>query len=158
MAKPRGSLHLKVSFPISRLFLLSHPARVTRSLQEVVPSFAVAKVYQIPNTNQILTRKSLKSPPQSCMHPPDSKQLTWMEKIFIRLCNSRTRTLGSIPRSIPKSSLRLSFRPGNSSCRFPRHCLKGIIPMSAPHFTKARSPNKTQTHPPRDYKRPPQKG
>ena len=28
-------------------------AWVTHSLQEVVPSFAVAKVYQIPNTNQI---------------------------------------------------------------------------------------------------------
>ena len=34
-----------------------------------------------------------------------------MEKIFIRLCNFRTRTPGSIPRSIPKSSLRLSFPP-----------------------------------------------
>ena len=34
-----------------------------------------------------------------------------MEKIFIRLCNSHTRTPGSIPRSIPKSSLQLSFRP-----------------------------------------------
>ena len=74
---------LRSHSPPPRLFLLSHPAWVTRSLQEVVPSFAVAKVYQIPNTNQIFPRKTSENIHLSCMHPPDSKQLTWMEKIFI---------------------------------------------------------------------------
>jgi len=110
-AQPRESLHPKVSFPISRLFLLSHPARVTRSLQEVVPSFAVAKVYQIPNTNQILTRKSLRSPPQSCTHFPLNKTLTTMEKILRRRCNIPPLPLGITPKFIPKSSVSSRFHP-----------------------------------------------
>ena len=73
---------LRSHLPPSRLFLLSHPAWVTRSLQEVVPSFAVAKVYQIPNTNQILTRKTSENIPQSCTHFPLNKTLTTTEKNF----------------------------------------------------------------------------
>lgn len=57
-------------------------AWVTHSLQEVVPSFAVAKVYQIPNTNQIFPRKSPKQPPQSCTHFPLNKTLTATRKNF----------------------------------------------------------------------------
>ena len=89
-AQPRESLHPKVSFPISRLFLLSHPAWVTRSLQEVVPSFAVAKVYQIPNTNQIFPRKTSENTLQSCTHFPLNKTLTTMEKILLRPTNTPT--------------------------------------------------------------------
>ena len=102
---------LRSHSPPSRLFLLSHPARVTHSLQEVVPSFAVAKVYQIPNTNQILTRKSLKSPPQSCTHFPLNKTLTTTEKILRRQCNIPPLSLGIPLKSVPKSSVSLRFRP-----------------------------------------------
>ena len=102
---------LRSHSPPPRLFLLSHPARVTRSLQEVVPSFAVAKVYQIPNTNQILTRKSLRSPPQSCTHFPLNKTLTTMEKILRRRCTIPPLPLGIPPKFIPKSSVSSRFHP-----------------------------------------------
>ena len=84
---------------------------MTRSLQEVVPSFAVAKVYQIPNTNQILTRKSPKSPPQSCTHFPLNKTLTTMEKILRRRCNIPPLPLGIALKSVPKSSMSSHFIP-----------------------------------------------
>ena len=84
---------------------------MTHSLQEVVPSFAVAKVYQIPNTNQILTRKSLKLPPQSCTHFPLNKTLTTMEKILCRRCNIPPLSLGITLKSTPKSSVSLRFHP-----------------------------------------------
>ena len=87
--RPRGSV------------LLSHPARVTRLLQEIVSSFAVAKVYQIPNTNQISTRKSPQNIPQSCTHFPINKTLTTMEKILRQQCN--------VPSSLPRDSPQ--FRP-----------------------------------------------
>ena len=61
---------LRSHLPPSRLFLLSHPAWVTRSLQEVVPSFAVAKVYQIPNTNQITPQNISSIPVPSYLHLP----------------------------------------------------------------------------------------
>ena len=96
-AQPRGSLHPRSHSLPPRLFLLSHPAWVTRSLQEVVPSFAVAKVYQIPNTNQILTRKSPKNIPQSCTHFPLNKTLTTTEKILLRRCNIHPLSLGIAP-------------------------------------------------------------
>ena len=66
-----------------RLFLLRHPARVTRSLQEVVPSFAVAKVYQIPNTNQILPRKTSENPPRVAFINPIANNLQGWKKFFI---------------------------------------------------------------------------
>ena len=102
---------LGLNLPPPRLFLLNHPAWVTRSLQEVVPSFAVAKVYQIPNTNQILTRKSPKHPPQSCTHFPLNKTLTTTEKILRRQCNIPPLSLGIPLKSVPKSSVSLRFRP-----------------------------------------------
>ena len=81
---------LRSHSPPPRLFLLSHPARVTRSLQEVVPSFAVAKVYQIPNTNQIFPRKTSENMLQSYTHFPLNKTLTTMEKILLRPTNTPT--------------------------------------------------------------------
>ena len=79
---------LRSHSPPPRLFLLSHPARVTHSLQEVVPSFAVAKVYQIPNTNQIFPRKTSENMLQSCTHFPLNKTLTTMEKFCANLPNT----------------------------------------------------------------------
>ena len=95
----------------SRLFLLSHPARVTRSLQEVVPSFAVAKVYQIPNTNQIFPRKTSENMLQSCTHFPLNKTLTTTEKILRRQRNIPPLPLGIVLKSVPKSSVSLRLRP-----------------------------------------------
>ena len=97
--RPRGSV------------LLSHPARVTRLLQEIVSSFAVAKVYQIPNTNQILTRKTSENILQSCTHFPLNKTLTTTEKILHRRCNIPPLPLGILLKSVPKSSVSLRFRP-----------------------------------------------
>ena len=110
-AKPSGSLHPRSHSPPPRLFLLSHPAWVTRSLQEVVPSFAVAKVYQIPNTNQIFPRKTSENMPQSCTHFPLNKTLTTTEKILRRRCNIPPLPLGILLKSVPKSSVSLRFRP-----------------------------------------------
>ena len=81
---------LRSHLPLPRLFLLSHPAQVTHSLQEIVSSFAVAKVYQIPNTNQILTRKTSENILQSCTHFPLNKTLTTTEKILLRPTNTPT--------------------------------------------------------------------
>ena len=102
---------LRSHLPPSRLFLLSHPAWVTRSLQEVVPSFAVAKVYQIPNTNQIFPRKTSENILQSCTHFPLNKTLTTTEKILHRQCNISPLSLGIAPKSVPKSSVSLRFHP-----------------------------------------------
>ena len=101
-AQPRGSLHPKVSFTNPRSVLLSHPARVTRSLQEVVSSFAVAKVYQIPNTNQIFPRKTSENTPQSCTHFPLNKTLTTMEKILRRRTQYPHSTHRDHPQVCPK--------------------------------------------------------
>ena len=84
---------------------------MTCSLQEVVPSFAVAKVYQIPNTNQILTRKTSENILQSCTHFPLNKTLTTTEKILHRRCNIPPLPLGILLKSVPKSSVSLRFRP-----------------------------------------------
>ena len=100
---------LRSHLPPSRLFLLSHPARVTRSLQEVVPSFAVAKVYQIPNTNQIFPRKTSENIPRSCTHFPLNKTLTTMEKFLRQQCNIPPLPLGISLKSVPKSSASLRF-------------------------------------------------
>lgn len=86
-------------------------ARVTRSLQEVVPSFAVAKVYQIPNTNQIFPRKTSENMLQSCTHFPLNKTLTTMEKILRRKCNIPPLPLGITLKSVPKSSVSLRLHP-----------------------------------------------
>ena len=45
-------------------------------------SFAVAKIEQILNTNQIFPRKSRENTLTSCIHFPINKELTWGEKIF----------------------------------------------------------------------------
>ena len=102
---------LRSHLPPSRLFLLSRPAWVTRSLQEVVPSFAVAKVYQIPNTNQIFPRKTSKNILQSCTHFPLNKTLTTTEKILRRQCNIPPLPLGITLKSVPKSSMSSRFHP-----------------------------------------------
>jgi len=45
-------------------------------------SFAVAKIEQKLNTNQIFTQNISQYRPLSCIHFPVSKQLTWGEKFF----------------------------------------------------------------------------
>ena len=45
-------------------------------------SFAVAKIEQILNTNQIFPRKSCRRRTESCIHFPLNKTLTWGEKNF----------------------------------------------------------------------------
>ena len=102
---------LRSHLPPSRLFLLSHPAWVTRSLQEVVPSFAVAKVYQIPNTNQIFPRKTSENILQSYTHFPLNKTLTTTEKILHRRCNIPPLPLGIPLKFVPKSSMSPRFHP-----------------------------------------------
>ena len=84
---------------------------MTHSLQEVVPSFAVAKVYQIPNTNQIFPRKTSENMLQSCTHFPLNKTLTTTEKILHRQCNISPLSLGIAPKSVPKSSVSLRLHP-----------------------------------------------
>ena len=116
---------LRSHLPPSRLFLLSHPARVTRSLQEVVPSFAVAKVYQIPNTNQIFPRKTSENMLQSCTHFPLNKTLTTMEKILRRQCNIPPLPLGITPKSVPKSSMSSRCHPRPHPKGAPRPSPKG---------------------------------
>ena len=100
-------------------------AWVTRSLQEVVPSFAVAKVYQIPNTNQILTRKTSENTLQSCTHFPLNKTLTTTEKILRRQCNIPSISLGIPLKSIPKSSMSPRFHPHPHPQRHPKTHPKG---------------------------------
>ena len=84
---------------------------MTRSLQEVVPSFAVAKVYQIPNTNQIFPRKTSENMLQSCTHFPLNKTLTTMEKILRQQCNTPLSPSGSHPSPFPKPSMSLRLHP-----------------------------------------------
>jgi len=113
-------------------------ARVTRSLQEVVPSFAVAKVYQIPNTNQILTRKTSQNIPQSCTHFPLNKTLTTMEKILCRRCNIPPLSLGIPLKSVPKSSVSLRFHLHPHPKGAPRPRLKGASRPSPKGIPRAR--------------------
>ena len=131
-AQPRGSLHPKVSFTNPRSVLLSHPARVTRSLQEVVSSFAVAKVYQIPNTNQIFPRKTSENTPQSCTHFPLNKTLTTMEKIFIRLCNIPSSPPRDPPQVRPKIIPTAQFSSLYPPLRLPKSKAKEINTQDFP--------------------------
>ena len=57
-------------------------ARVSFVVEVVCFSFAVAKIEQILNTNQIFPRKSRENTLTSCIHFPINKILTWGEKIF----------------------------------------------------------------------------
>ena len=112
-------------------------------LQEVVPSFAVAKVYQIPNTNQILTRKTSQNIHLSCTHFPLNKTLTTTEKILCRRCNIPPLPLGIALKFVPKSSVSLRFHlhphpkgtPRPTPKGAPRQRLKGGDRPTPPCFS-----------------------
>ncbi len=61
---------------------LSYPRSGQLFFEAVRFSFAVAKIEQKLNTNQILPRNIFKNTTLSCIHFPISKQLTQGEKIF----------------------------------------------------------------------------
>ena len=61
---------------------LSYPRSGQLSFEAVRFSFAVAKIEQKLNTNQILPQNISQHRPLSCIHFPLSKQLTRGEKFF----------------------------------------------------------------------------
>jgi len=130
---------LRSHSPPPRLFLLSHPARVTRSLQEVVPSFAVAKVYQIPNTNQIFPRKTSENMLQSYTHFPLNKTLTTMEKIL--------RQQRNIPSSLPRDHTQVRPKiiriapspPPPPPLRYPKTQPKGSLKPQPQRYPKTKA-------------------
>ena len=138
---------LRSHSPPPRLFLLSHPARVTHSLQEVVPSFAVAKVYQIPNTNQIFPRKTSENMLQSCTHFPLNKTLTKTEKILRRQCNILPLPLGITPKSVPKSSVSLRLRPRPHPQRHPKTKAKRCLKTQPQRYPKSEAKEFPKTKP-----------
>ena len=68
---------------LTSFFLPQLPSLGLAFFQEAVCfSFAVAKIEQILNTNQIFPRKICRRRTESCIHFPINKTLTWGEKIF----------------------------------------------------------------------------
>ena len=130
-----------------RSVLLSHPARVTRSLQEVVPSFAVAKVYQIPNTNQIFPRKTSENMLQSCTHFPLNKTLTTTEKNLCRRCNIPPHPPRDHPQVRPKIIRVTPFPSPPPPQRLPKTHPKGASSPSPKGIPRAKL--KGTTSPPR---------
>ena len=64
------------------LSILSYPRSGQRFFEAVRFSFAVAKIEQKLNTNQILPQNISQERPLSCIHFPINKQLTRGEKKF----------------------------------------------------------------------------